>query len=185
MGWFNSQELFCSTLEMVADIDNQLINQLKTPVPTYGPTKYLYHTVTSLTTSLSRIQYADVYVDDIGCITRGDSTQQHRVIELVLLAFKDIYPSVSVETKDSVGLKKVLAGEGDWSQVKDILSWIMNTQDSTLQLSSKHISDLRSQIAIPPTQHRIRRKKLEILIGKLRSMYLAIPGVIRHLYYLQ
>ena len=44
MGQFSRP--FYSTLEAVADITNQLINHPETPVPIYGPTKHLYHTVT-------------------------------------------------------------------------------------------------------------------------------------------
>ena len=38
---------------------------------------------------------------------------------------------------------------------------------------------------IPPTQHRIGRKDLERLVGKLRSMHLAVPGAVAHLFHIQ
>ena len=185
MGWVNSPDLFCSTSETVADVANQLINQPNTPVPIYGPTSDLYHTVSSPTASPSRLQHADVYVDDINCVAQGDALQQQRVTELVLQALKDVYPTVIGETKDSVSLKKALAGDGDWSQVKEILGWIIDTRLSTLRLSPKRVSDLLQQLDIPSSQRKMRRKRLEILIGKLRSMHLAIPGAISHFYYLQ
>ena len=185
MGWINSPDLFCSTSETVADVANQLINQPDAPVPSYGPTRALYHTVSSPTASPSRLQYADVYVDDINCVTQGDALQQQRVSELVLKALKDIYPHVPGETKDSVSLKKALAGDGDWNQVKEILGWIVDTRLGTLRLSQKRVSDLLHQLNIAPSRRKIRRKQLEILIGKLRSMHLAIPGAIGHFYYLQ
>ena len=112
MGWVNSPDLFCSTSETVADIANQLFTQ-NTPVPSYGPTRNLYHTISSPTASPSRLQHADVYVDDINCVTQGDALQQQRVTELVLQALKDVYHAVSGETKDSISLKKARAGDGD------------------------------------------------------------------------
>ena len=185
MGWVNSPDLFCSTSETVADIANQLINQPDTPTSSYGPTHNLYHTISSPTASPSRLQHADVYVDDINCVAQGDALQQQRVTELILRALKDIYPAVPGETKDSVSLKKALAGDGDWSQTKEILGWVIDTRLSTLRLSHKRTADLLLQLDIPPTQRKMRRKRLEVLIGKLRSMHLAIPGAISHFYYLQ
>ena len=185
MGWVNSPDLFCSTSETVADIANQLLSQPETQTPIYGPTKDLYHTVTSPTASPSRLQYADVYVDDINCLAQGDAVQQQRVSELVLRALKDIYPTIPGKTKDSVSLKKARAGDGDWEQVKEILGWIINTHLGTLRLSQKRIADLLHQLDIAPSKRKIRRKRLEVLIGKLRSMHLAIPGAIGHFYYLQ
>ena len=38
---------------------------------------------------------------------------------------------------------------------------------------------------IPPTQRRMGRKDLERLVGKLRSMHLAVPGVVAHLFHIQ
>ena len=38
---------------------------------------------------------------------------------------------------------------------------------------------------IPPTQRRMGRKDLEHLVGKLRSMHLAVPGAVAHLLHIQ
>ena len=89
------------------------------------------------------------------------------------------------EANDSIRLKKALAGDGDWNQVKEILGWIIDTWNSTLRLSQKQIADLLHQLNIPSIQQKIRRKRLEVLVGKLRSMHLAIPGAISHFFYLQ
>ena len=108
--------------------------------------------MSSPTASPSRLQYADVYVDDINYVTQGDALQQQRVSELVLKALKDIYPHVPGETKDSVSLKKALAGDGDWNQVKEILGWIVDTRLGTLRLSQKRVSDLLHQLDIAPSR---------------------------------
>ena len=64
--------------------------------------------------------------------------------ELVILALNDVYPSLSVESKDSVSLKKALAGDGDWDQIKEILGWIVNNRHSILNLSKKRMTDLNT-----------------------------------------
>ena len=62
---------------------------------------------------------------------------------------------------------------------------MVNTEDGTLRLSPKRKAEIKTLINIPPTQRRISTKKLERLIGKLRSMHLAIPGAEGHFYNLQ
>ena len=49
----------------------------------------------------------------------------------------------------------------------------------------KRKAELGTLLNIPPSQHRISTKKLERLIGKLRSIHLAIPGAVGHFYNLQ
>ena len=82
-------------------------------------------------------------------------------------------------------MKKAEAGDGDWSVIKEILGWIINSADGIISLSLKRIEDLDMLLNIPSKQHRMSRKKLERLIGKLRSMHLAIPGAIGHFYHIQ
>ena len=59
------------------------------------------------------------------------------------------------------------------------------TKDGTLRLSPKRKAELGTLLDIPPSQRRISTKNLERLIGKLRSMHLAIPGAVGHFYNLQ
>ena len=47
------------------------------------------------------------------------------------------------------------------------------------------MAELGTLLEIPPSQRRISTKKLERLIGKLRSVHLAVPGEVGHLYNLQ
>ena len=62
---------------------------------------------------------------------------------------------------------------------------MVDTEDGTLRLSPKRKAKLGTLLDIPPSQCRISTKKLERLIGKLRSMHLAIPGAVGHFYNLQ
>ena len=124
-------------------------------------------------------------MDDLLSATQGDRTQQQRVSELTLRALKEIFPSLPAETKDSVSLKKELQGDGEWTTTKEILGWMVDTEYGTLRISPKRKAELGSLLNIPPSQRRISTKKLERLIGKLRSMHLAIPGAVGHFYNLQ
>ena len=62
---------------------------------------------------------------------------------------------------------------------------MVDTEDGTLRLPPKRKAELGTLLNIPPSQCRISTKKLERLIGKLRSMHLAIPGAVGHFYNLQ
>ena len=124
-------------------------------------------------------------MDDLLSATQEDRTQQQRVSELTLRAIKEIFPSLPNNPKDSVSLKKALQGDGDWKTTKEILGWMVNTEDGTLQLSPKRKAELKTLINVPPTQRQMSTKKLERLIGKLRLMHLAIPGAVGHFYNLQ
>ena len=185
MGWVNSPDLFCSTSEIVAGLANAYIKDANAYDPTYPPTASLYTTSPSPTSSNKRLQYVNVYMDDLNCATQGDSDQQRRVTELTIRSLKEVYPSIPQETRDSVSLKKELTGDGDWELEKEILGWIINTADGTLRLSNKRLNDLHYLLDTPPTLRRIPRKRLDRLIGKLKSIHLVILSTIGHFYYIQ
>ena len=47
----------------------------------------------------------------------------------------------------------------------------------------KHL-ELLQLLAIPATQRQMGWKELECLVGKLRSMHLAVPGAVAQLYHI-
>ena len=179
MGWVNSPDQFCATSKTVTTdlADIVFRSNLKIPLA-YPPTANLYHSSPSPTAGPDRLQYADMYMDGINCLTQREDQQQQRLTEIVLRTLKSVYPTVDGELKDSISLKKVKAGDGYWSVSKEILGWMINSASGTISLSPKRITDLAILLNIPPTQHRMSRKKLERLIGKLRSMHLVIMGAI-------
>ena len=124
-------------------------------------------------------------MDDFMGMTQGDLDQQERVIELLLRAIKEFFPSVPEETKYSISLKKALQGDVSWIPVKEVLVWILNTKQGALQLSEKRHLELQELLDISSNQRRISVDKLRHLIGKLRSLHLAVPGAIGHFYHLQ
>ena len=84
-----------------------------------------------------------------------------------------------------MSVKNLLAGEGGWACIKEVLGWIIDTKAGTVALPDRKIQKLRNLLAIPTTQRRMSRNNLERLIGKLRSMHLALPGAVANLYHLQ
>ena len=94
-------------------------------------------------------------------------------------------PSLPREAKDSVSVKKLLAREGDWGCVKEVLGRIINTKAETVALPERKLQELQALLDIPISQRRMGRNELEQLVGKLRSMHLAVPGAVVHIYHIQ
>ena len=84
-----------------------------------------------------------------------------------------------------MSVKTLLAREGDWECVKDVLGWIIDTKSGDVALLDHKLQDLQDLLEIPTTQRRMDRKDLERLEGKLCSMHLAVPGAVAHLYHIQ
>ena len=173
MVWVNSPDMFCAASETVADMANGYILDPTSAFQIYPPTANKYSTAPSPTASSGRLQCTEVYMDDLLSATQGGMKQQQRVSELTLGALKEIFPSLPTEVKDSVSLKKAMEVDRDWATTKEILGWVVYTAAGGTLLE------------IPPSQCRISTKKLERLIGKLRSMNLAVLGAVGHLYNLQ
>ena len=65
------------------------------------------------------------------------------------------------------------------------LGWILDTEAGTSTLPERKLEELLTLVGIPVTQRRMVRKGLERLVGKLRSMHLAVPGAVSHLFHIQ
>ena len=57
-------------------------------------------------------------------------------------AIKWLFPSLLGESKDSVSVKKLLAGEGDWECVKEVLGCIIDTEAGKVALPELKIQEM-------------------------------------------
>ena len=73
-------------------------------------------------------------MDDAISVVQGGPDCQHRVFDGTVRALKWLFPSLPGELKDSVSVKKLVAGEGDWTCVNEVLGWILNTEAETVTL---------------------------------------------------
>ena len=185
MGWVSSPPLFCAASKTAADLSNSYLANPETHWRSYAPSKYIYATDPNYTASDNRIQKVEVYMDDFKGITQGDPDQKERVTELLLRDIKEIFLLVPEEIKDSVSLKKALQGNGYWLPVREILGWIFNTKQGTFQLPEKRRLELQELLDVSSNQRRISVDKLRLLIGKLRSLNLMVPGAIGHFCHIQ
>ena len=59
---------------------------------------------------------------------------QHQVFDSTVRALKWLPPLLQGEAKDLVSVKKILAGEGYWECIKEVLGWIVDTEAGTVSL---------------------------------------------------
>jgi hypothetical protein len=79
--------------------------------------------------------------------------------------------------EDPISLKKLVTeGEGIWDTVKEILGWIFNGIERTIQLPPKKVTSLRETIKTALCSGHIEFKAFESLIGKCQHACLGIPG---------
>ena len=135
MGLVKSPDMFCTASGTVADMANEYMLDTTSAFVVYPPTDCVYYTAAATSVSPFRLQCLEVYMDDLMAATQGDKAQQKRVTERTLLSLKKKIPSLPAERKDSVSLKKDLQGETDWTTLKEILGWLVNTEKDTLTLS--------------------------------------------------
>jgi hypothetical protein len=79
--------------------------------------------------------------------------------------------------EDPISLKKLITeGEGIWDTVKEILGWIFNGLERTIQLPPRKVASLRETIKTALRSGHIEFKAFESLIGKCQHACLGIPG---------
>ena len=84
------------------------------------------------------ITHVDVFVDDFIGIAQGSQHCCKNVRHCIMHAVDDVFSQpdlVTAQQKEAVSEKKLLKGEGGWSQCKQILGWILDTSRGMLELT--------------------------------------------------
>ena len=74
--WVNSPNSFCSALDTVSDNVNGYALDPSLALAVYLPMVRAYKTAEALTAPTGRLQYVDVYVDDLICVAKGEPAHQ-------------------------------------------------------------------------------------------------------------
>jgi hypothetical protein len=201
MGWTNSPPIFLTATETIADTTNaQLslgwlppshpLDELAASVSAPPHKAYwgsksmpLFEPCPDCDPSLPTIgapaTYVDVFVDDFVGLAQKHKQQVHcALLEAANDVFWPLSPSDPPTRQEPVSIKKLLEGDGSWSTIKLVLGWILDTESLTICLPSHCVEHLWEILdKIPPTQHQISIKKWHKVLGELRSMSLALPGL--------
>ena len=71
-----------------------------------------------------------------------------------------------------MSVKNLVAGEGDWTCVKEVLGCILDRELGTFTLPDRKLKEFLTLVYIPATQRRMGRKDLE----RLNWLFLSLPG---------
>ena len=190
MGWVNSPPLFCAATETIADLVNDATYDPSSAArknPQEGPaeTGSAYSRTSAYTSPGYRrppVQSTDVYMDDFIQVMQGSRRRLQAYRRRLFNAIHDVFRPLS-ETdrpgrKDPISLKKLLKGDAAWSTRKVILGWDVDTVAGTIHLTPRRAERLHDILrSVLPDQKRVSTKKWHKLLGELRSMELAIPGL--------
>ena len=87
------------------------------------------------------ITHVDVFVNDFIGLAQGSCRHCKIIPCCIMHAVDDIFSQPDLTTaqrKEAVLVKKLLKGEGGWSQRKEVLGWILDTYRGMLELTDQH-----------------------------------------------
>ena len=191
MGWTSSPAFFCAATETGRDIAEWL-----RVLPKLPPHPLEQHMMDPIDPSILRTSFPtldtaeqrqqffhlfEVYVDDyIGLLQSTDPEVLRHHSRALLHAIHQIFPPPAAtghDGEDPISIKKlVLEGEGIWDTVKEILGWIFNGLERTIQLPPRKVTALRDNIKSIIRAGYSDLKQFESLLGKCHHACQGIPG---------
>jgi hypothetical protein len=126
--------------------------------------------------------YWDVYVDDFIGLCQGGWNRRRTVKQHLLHSLDQVLrklePGDSQYRQELTSVKKLTKGDACWTTRKIILGWVVDTVAETVELPQHRVQRLQDILgSIGPHQRRVAVKQWHKVMGELRSMALAIPGV--------
>jgi hypothetical protein len=194
MGWVNSPPLFVAATETITDNTNAALARHEIPGPHRlealadpdPPEGQRTLPVRSASEPSPRrrppLQYTDVYVDDFVMAAQGRHAklQRHRQTRFheINKVLRPLELTNSPHRTEPISVKKLGKGDAQWATRKNILGWILDTVWHTIELPPRRRAQLHAILAeLPRTQRRASAKKWHKVMGELRSMELAVPGL--------
>jgi hypothetical protein len=128
------------------------------------------------------LAYTDVYMDDfIGAVQGGPQRRQRarRVIfNTIDRVFRPLSPQDGKNRQEPISIKKLQKGDARWSTRKTVLGWILDTVRETIELPQRRLDRLCTILDnLPRSKTRIAVSSWHQVLGELRSMTLAVPGL--------
>ena len=123
----------------------------------------------------------DVYVDDFPMLAQAES-QRHNAMRASLHAIDAVFcplsPTDPAHCTEPASVKKMLNWDACWATNKRILGWDLDTAPGTINLPAHLLARLHALLDfISPPKARVSVKQWHQLLGKLRSMLPALPGL--------
>ena len=138
MGWCESPPFFCASSETARDTIQRLL-KAGTSLPTHKFESYMIPALKSSTPAPSHAtDLIEIFMDDyIGVTNNLDHDHLSFFSRCMLHGIHSVFPPSEVTTHggdDSVAENKLKKGEGLWESKKEILGWIFDGNEYTIQL---------------------------------------------------
>ena len=127
------------------------------------------------------LSYIDLFVDDFLALAVGPSRTRNRVRRALLASLDTVLYPLSLGDRSSCGepasVKKILKGDGAWATQKILLGWLIDSIEGTIVLPPHRCTRLQEILTEVHGRDRVPLRQWQKLLGELRSMMLALPGV--------
>ena len=179
MGWSESPPFFCAATETARDIIQQQAEN-HTHLPSHQLEHFLLpkNTNNKENTTNAHIQI-EVYVDDFIAITNNPSQNNlEHWSRAILHGIHTVFPPPSITKHsggDPISEKKLLQQEGLWHTEKEILGWILNGKNFTIQLPTKKATKIKTILKQMARENKVPLQEFQKLAGNLVHASIGIP----------
>ena len=183
MGWCESPPFFCAASETARDVIEALLQEMSLPEHPFegemldeatASTKFRFQATTTF------INLVEVFVDDfIGATNDLSDENLSHFSRAMLFGVHSIFPPPEIskhQGQDPISQKKLQQGEGKWATTKEILGWLVNGANFTLQLMPEKCAKISKLIKKVCKQSHCPLQKFQELAGKLQHASFGIPG---------
>ena len=182
MGWCESPPFFCAATETARDVIQALFKHLDN-IPPHPLEHYMIENtpISTTPTPPTDTNLIEVYVDDF--ITGTNNLTENHLTQLsraTLHGIHSIFPPTSVSKHtggDPISEKKMKASnDGLFDYKKEILGWIFDGQEYTINLPTKKIAKIQTMIKHIAKQSNVPLKTFQQVTGKLNNAAIGIPA---------
>ena len=152
MGWCESPPFFCAATETARDVTHHLL-QSTTSLPHHRfENKMLENskTLARLHTAAFTTNLLEVFVDDFCAIANDLSTNNLQKFSRALITgMHSIFPPPEItqhQGEDPMSQKKMTQGEATWDTTKELLGWLIDGINCTIQLTPERCQKTVKQI---------------------------------------
>ena len=179
MGWCESPLLFCSASKTARDIISSLLNANLLP-NTFEDIMLRTCADRVVNPPPRPLTLIEVYVDDfIAASIRLSLHDLRQTARAMLHGIHTIFPPHSVTKHcggDPVSENKLEKGEGTWAFNKEILGWLFDGKNYTIQLPPQKCDEICRIIWRITRLPHLHIRKFQSIAGKLQHASLGIPG---------
>lgn len=120
----------------------------------------------------------EIYVDDFVGAVQGSRARRRRLRRILLHVVDEVFEPTANDREPS-SVKKMRQGDCSIDVIKEVLGWIVDCLNGTIALPARRqvrLAEILSEY--PRHRRRVAVPKWQSLLGEIRSMALALPGLI-------